>query len=364
MVTVDSWLRGVLSAVQRRLGRPHLERIPAGTGGAQVRLELAAETMGDFRRELEQLQLPEVDRPALLQRLRTRACVECPSRKGCLERLQLTERVLEESAAFPCRKPGRMARELEDARRSLRRMERDRRRQEEFRYSMEEQYRFLEGYLRNLADQLPRNAASHPGRYGVKAAVRVRGRENASGDRWAAFPGSAGRYYILLCDGMGVGKDAARDSRKALSLLRQLLTAGYPAVYALRSLNSLLALGNRAGSVTVDLVQLRLDSGLALVCKWGAAPGWLLRGGEPRQIGDPMPPPGLSVTGEREWSARLSLRHGETLILVSDGVSQEDVPTLARRNAQLEPGALAEKLLEGSDGQDDATAVVIRLYSQ
>ena len=352
------------TAVRRWLGRPHLPRAlgQAGTGGAQVRLELAAEAMGEFRRELAVIETPQIDRPALIRQLRTRACGACSLRRGCLERQRLAESVLEDTAPFPCRKPGRMARELEDARNSLRRMERDRRRQEEYRRAMEEQYRFLEGYLRRLADQLPRSANPSPGRFGVRAGIRVRGKERVSGDRWAAFSAGSGRYYILLCDGMGVGKEAGEESRRALGLLRQLLSAGYPPLFALRGLNSLLALGSRAGAVTVDLVQLGLNSGLALVYKWGAAPGWLIRGDAVRQIGEPMPPPGLSAMDEEPWSARVSLRNGETLILVSDGVDPETIPHRAALARSAEPGALAEKLLEGGNTEDDATAVVIRLY--
>ena len=74
-----------------------------------------------------------------------------------------------------------------------------------------------------------------------------------------AFSGSDCRYFVVLCDGMGTGLGAARDGQQAGKLLRQMLTAGFPAEHALESLNSLLVLRGRAGAVTVDLAELRLD---------------------------------------------------------------------------------------------------------
>lgn len=367
MVMVGSWLRRMTARLRRLLGRP---RIPGrlrlgGTGGAQVRLELAAEVMREFALELRRTQPPQTDREALLQGLRNRACGGCVLRAGCLERKRLSVKDLEEGTAFPCRKPGRLGRELREARRSLRRMEAQRRRESECLGALEEQYLFLEEYLRRLADRLPRAASGRVSRFGVRAGIRTRRKTSVSGDRWAAFPGDPGRFYILLCDGMGVGPGAREDSRRAIRLLRQLLLAGYPPRYAMRGINALLALENRAGAVTVDLAELRLDTGFAMVYKWGGAPGYLVRGGRTEKIGTAMPPPGLSVTEGREWTARLSLRGGETLILVSDGVDAEAVPRRVCLAPEATPGELAERLLETASGkpEDDATAAVIRLYA-
>ena len=64
MVMVGSWLRRMTARLRRLLGRP---RIPGrlrlgGTGGAQVRLELAAEVMREFALELRRTQPPQTDR--------------------------------------------------------------------------------------------------------------------------------------------------------------------------------------------------------------------------------------------------------------------------------------------------------------
>lgn len=330
------------------------------TGPAQVRLELAAEAMTSLQQAMLSQSLPPIDREALLQRVRSRSCGACLLRKTCREQERLTITVLEDSHPFPCRKPGLLRPELTRAREQLRLITADRRRREEYRLAMAGQYRNTGAILRRLADRLPRREEQVRRRYGVTVALRTRGKERSNGDRWAAFPAEGGKYYLLLCDGMGTGPGAGEAGKKAAVLLRQLLTAGASPGEALGSLNAMLALGGQAGEVTVDLAEIRLDIGEARLYKWGAAPSWQVRGGKAEKIGTATPPPGLSVGSGREWQGRLSLRGG-LLIMLSDGVDGEEVPRRVAMAADAPPGELAERLLEGERG-DDATAAVVRLY--
>ena len=177
------------------------------------------------------------------------------------------------------------------------------------------------------------------------------------------FAGPQSRYYLLLCDGMGTGSAAASEAQTAGNLLRRLLMAGYPAQYALRSLNSLCALRGRAGTVTLDLAEFRLDTGKVSVYKWGAAPSWLLLPTGPEQIGAGGIPPGMSVTDTRETVDNLTMRHGEVLVVLSDGVDAAAALKNAAAYLQEPAGTLAARLLERGrgDGMDDATVAVIRL---
>ena len=147
-------------------------------------------------------------------------------------------------------------------------------------------------------------------------------------------------------------------------MLRRLLTAGYPASYALRSINSLCALQGQAGAVTLDLAELRLDTGKVARYKWGAAPSDIISQGEPIKIGIATPPPGLSVTDGRETVERLSLRRGETLVLLSDGAGGEESLRRVWMDAEEPAGALADKILRSNRyaGADDATVAVVRLH--
>jgi stage II sporulation protein E len=161
---------------------------------------------------------------------------------------------------------------------------------------------------------------------------------------------------------MGTGLGAAQEGCTAADLLRQLLTGGFPPEYALRSLNSLLALRGRAGAVTVDLAQISLATGTVDLYKWGAAPSWVLRREGAEKIGTVGPPPGISVGDYRETVDRLSLRRGETLILSSDGLDAEGVLRTEEVGPAAPPGELAAYILErGGRSGDDATCAVVRL---
>ena len=69
------------------------------------------------------------------------------------------------------------------------------------------------------------------------------------------------------------------------------------------------------------------------------------------------------MTEARETVEKLSLRRGEALVLLSDGVDGEGIPRRTDLTPDMPPGELAAKILEyGRERQeDDATAAVIRL---
>ena len=350
--------------------RPELSHRRGETGLAQVRLELMAGVLTQTQQLLLESSGLPIDEGAILSRAQERACGSCPCRKTCRERLsplpeQLLHRPLFDTMSLPisCKKPARMIMEIRRSQEQLRAIRADRDRQQEYRAAVIQQYQFLGSFLQQLADQLPRRGDRLRQQFQPEVAVSTAGKETANGDRCLWFAGTGCRYYILLCDGMGTGLGAAQEGQNAASLLRQMLSAGFPAEHALRSLNSLLALRGRAAAVTIDLAEIRLDSGRAAVYKWGAAPSYLVRDGAAEKIGTAGPPPGLSVTDARESVERLSLRRGEVLILASDGVDGEAVLRLVSLGSQLPPGELAEKLLEcgAGENEDDATVAVITL---
>ena len=355
---IGNFLPGHRTALHRPKDQRHL----------QARLEQTASAMERMRQPLLEVQLRPIDESALTARVRERACGGCPCRKNCIQRLDplpsdLLHRPLFDNAALPipCKKPGRMILELRRAQEQLRTIKAERERMEEYRWAVQQQYQFLSHFLRQTAAHL--DAESPRLRYQPEVAVCSLGKETANGDRCLWFAGTGSRYYILLCDGMGTGLGAAQEGSRAAELLRDLLSAGFPAEYALKSINSLLALCGKAGAVTVDLAEIELDLGRATLYKWGAAPAWVLRDGKAKKIGTAGPPPGLSAMDGRETVERLSLRRGEMLILLSDGVDGEAALDRLDQAEALPPGELAAALLEdGCRGTlDDATAAVIRL---
>ncbi len=342
--------------------RPESVRRQGELGIAQVRLELTAGILARTQQLLLEVQEPRIDEGALLNRAVNRACGNCTAREHCVERLNLSTQCLQNPMGFVCRRPWEIQGELLRAQERLRDLKADRQRRQEYRSALIQQYRFLSVYLQRLSDQLPRRGERIQAYYRLEVSSRSRGKERSNGDRCLAFPGAGCRYYILLCDGMGTGLGAAQEGQSTGELLRQMLTAGFPPEHAFRSVNSILALRGQAGAVTLDLAEVRLDSGRVSLYKWGAAPSYLLGARGTEKIGTAAPPPGISMEDARETVRRLSLRRGEVLILVSDGAEIGEI--LRRGNVgPMPPGELAQWLLEksGAGGEDDATVAVLRL---
>ena len=355
-VSLGAWMGALMpwhfTAVPRR----------GSVGAAQVRLEQMAGILTRFQRQLLEFVSPPADIPALVQKLKQYACGTCSSRAGCVEQNRLTEELLTGEESFQCRKSTLANGELRHCREQLRQLRAARAKQEEYRLALVQQYGFLSDALRDLSDGLPDRRREKAARCRVRVSARSRGKELADGDRVSAFPGVGCRYYVLLCDGMGTGLGAAEESRQASELIRGMLTAGMAPSAVLGSINSQLTLLGRGGAVTVDLAELRLDTGRVWLYKWGAGPSWLLRRRRMTRIGGSGPPPGLGMGAGRESVIRVSLFPGDTLVMLSDGVEGLDTKAWAVDARDMEPGELAARILADTPGrEDDATAVVIRL---
>ena len=361
-------LGGIGSLLLPRQTEPAHRR--SETGFAQVRLEMVSSVLSQTQRLLADVELPPVDEQALLARAADRACSSCPCKKTCREKpstmpASVLHKPLGNGQDLPvnCRKIGRLLQELRHSQEQLRSIRADRDRQREYRTAVVQQYGFLSEYLQELSDSLAKRKTPPTQRFQPEIGVCSASREAVNGDRCFWFAGVECRYYLLLCDGMGTGAEAARDANLVGNMLRKLLTAGYPASYALGSINSLCALRGCAGAVTVDLAELQLDTGRVTLYKWGAPPSLLVSGADTVKVGTALPPPGLSITDGREMSQRLSLRKGETLILLSDGAGGEDAMHRNWSETGKPAGELAARILESgqADGSDDATVAVVRL---
>ena len=340
------------------------------TGAAQVKLEMAAGVLRQTRRIL--LDVPErfVDVDALVQRAVCDACSGCAARDKCRDSRKmnkLTGELLKkplltiEELPVRCKKGSRMLGQLRKAQEQLRTIQADRQRQREYREAVVQQYSFLSDYLSSLSDRLSRKSSIGAAVYTPVVSVYGNRRGAANADRCMEFAGVENQHYVLLCDGMGTGPEAVQEGENGGELLRKLLSSGFPAEHALRSLNSICALRDRAGAVTVDLVQICLSTGQITLYKWGSAASYLLTSSGTEKLGTTSPPPGLSVDREQEIRCGMTMRKGQTLLLVSDGIEGDAVLTLSKESGS--PAVLAEELLKQAAREDDATVVTIRLSS-
>ena len=352
------------------LGQMEPRRRRGETAVAQLKLEQMSLALRHMEQSLLLTTPVPPDREAVAERCQRAACDLCPERRGCRGRLEpVPVKLLEQPGLgdddLPkgCRKPGRLLYELRRGQEQLRRMKGDRRRLESYQCAARDQYGFLADFLQSLSEELGTKRDYRPPRFRAEVAMSTRSHREENGDQCIWFPGTGNEYYVLLCDGMGTGAGAARESREAAQLLQRLLRSGFPAEYALRSLNSLAVLRELGGCTTVDLVRLQLDTGKGTLYKWGAASSYLLKNGQLRKIGTASPPPGLSHQS-RETVDRLSLGGGEVLILLSDGAGEDMLLRTPWTAPEPSPGALAAAILEqGALEGDDATVAVIRLRS-
>lgn len=340
------------------------------TGAAQVQLELAAGVLTQTRLLLRDAPEAAIDTDALVKRAAESACAGCALRRNCRDarRLAMLPGVLlqkpllgPEELPIRCRKPGRFLAELHRSQEKLRSIQADRERQREYREAVDQQYGFLSSYLQGLSDRLSRRGQTLQLRYSPKVRIYGNCSADTNGDRCVHFSGVRGKYYVALCDGMGTGTGAVQEGKTAVALLQKMLTVGFPAEHALGSLNSLCALRERAGAVTVDLAEISLDTGKVTIHKWGAAPSYLVSRGGTEKLGGTSLPPGLRAADYREDICRCSLRPEQVLLMVSDGLSQEQLLDCSLQTLSAE--GLGCTLLDGirQQGEDDATLVVIQL---
>ncbi len=201
-------------------------------------------------------------------------------------------------------------------------------------------------------------------------AARKKSGETVSGDAGTYFKRHDGKLYLLLCDGMGSGPDANRESTLAVRLLEQLLQAGVDAKRALATLSSALALRGEetGGFTTVDLLQLDLFTGEGELYKLGAAPTYVKKGGNVQRLTGKSLPAGLAEGGTEALDCfTLRLSPGDCVLMASDGVAdrQED-GWLRERFAAFDgasPKDLARELVTRNlkAATDDRTALVVRI---
>lgn len=214
----------------------------------------------------------------------------------------------------------------------------------------------------------------------LSAVAGVSGRRKegsaVSGDACAWFKDDGGRLYLLLCDGMGSGREARRESELAVDLLEKLLRAGFSPENALAALDQAfcLRLDQALGFSTVDLAVLDLFSGEGTLYKLGAAASYLKQGGNIRALRGKALPAGLDGDAAAPDRFPLRLGPGDCLVLLTDGVF--DPPPQADgeeagddrwlRELLLgfeggSPAALAEVITDHGGQDDDRTALVLRL---
>jgi len=192
-----------------------------------------------------------------------------------------------------------------------------------------------------------------------------------NGDCALHFETGDGRYYMLICDGMGTGGEASVTAKLSAAFLEEALCGGAQMSAALTMLNSYLRARSMECSAGIDLMEIDRYTGEAKFVKSGAAPSFVIRGGRLFRLCSKTVPIGILRALDAEM-IRFALESGDTVVMLSDGVSgnYEDSAWLCDMLASpavmsAAPEEIAEKIVRaavsGEGRRDDVTAAVVRV---
>lgn len=248
----------------------------------------------------------------------------------------------------------------------------------QYRRELEQTRRNAQGQYANLSDLLSATAAGlgniQPAMgaakgYGLGAALRPKEGESLCGDTIDGFETEDGGLCLLLCDGMGCGSGAQKESALMVRLLRQFLQGGIAPEAALKTLHAAMALRatTASGFSTVDLLLCQPTNGMATLYKCGAAPSYLKKGGVIRRITGHTLPVGMGESLVTADVTQLQIEENSFIILLSDGISDgvddEWLMNLLAGWEGTNPQALANLILTYSHrhqgSQDDGAVQVL-----
>lgn len=200
-------------------------------------------------------------------------------------------------------------------------------------------------------------------------ATSIKEHENANGDTAVTFEGREDYSYALICDGMGSGREAALTSKLCTVFLERMLAGGNGKAVTLEMLNGFMRTRSGECSASVDLVEVDLITGEACFVKSGAAPSFILRGGNLYKLQSKTVPIGIMHELDAE-KIRFELAIGDVIVMVSDGVAQslEDgiwLANLLTYEWDDDLSAMAEKILDNAvfanHRSDDMTVILARV---
>ncbi len=207
----------------------------------------------------------------------------------------------------------------------------------------------------------------------IGAASTAKAGNEISGDAYSHEALKDGRYMMLLCDGMGSGLRAAKESRMAVTLMEDFYKVGFEEQAIIDIINKLLILSSSDDIYsTLDLAMLDLVEGTARFIKIGAPHSYVVGERGMRKLKAGSLPMGILEEYEPiVYEARLE--PGDTIIMFTDGIADledaddilhEAVRKAARlRNASEAAESILNAAKQASGGQagDDMTVLTARI---
>ncbi|MBE5764094.1 MAG: hypothetical protein E7339_00640 [Clostridiales bacterium] len=212
-------------------------------------------------------------------------------------------------------------------------------------------------------------------RYDACFGIAQRSKEGAvvCGDCHSLTKINEGCFLVSLCDGMGSGYKAYKNSQTAISLFECFYKSGLPRENSLTLANKILCACSEESFATLDLAIFNLFTANLDSVKIGASCGFLISEDCIKIIENDSLPLGILDEIQPNLTS-LQLKSGDILVLLSDGVSDaffsntdtvDFLLTQSTRNPQTLANNLLEEALKKYEGvaKDDMTVICVKIYN-
>ncbi len=201
-------------------------------------------------------------------------------------------------------------------------------------------------------------------------------KENISGDNFSILRLDTGEFMIALSDGMGTGKEAGEESEAVMSLLEQMIGAGFKAETAIKLINSSLVLkADKQTFSTIDMSIINLFTGMCEFIKIGAAAAFIKRGDWVETIASTTLPIGMFGNVDYDTVTK-KLYEGDIIVLLTDGVldcipgdnKENFIEKMLMEMKSNNPQEIANRILERTLSQsnyipmDDMTVITAGIW--
>jgi stage II sporulation protein E len=201
-------------------------------------------------------------------------------------------------------------------------------------------------------------------------------KENISGDNFSILRLETGEFMIALSDGMGTGKEAGEESETVMSLLEQMIGAGFKAETAIKLINSSLVLkADKQTFSTIDMSIINLFTGMCEFIKIGAAAAFIKRGDWVETIASTTLPIGMFGNVDYDTVTK-KLYEGDIIVLLTDGIldcipgdnKENFIEQMLMEMKSNNPQEIANRILERSLSQsnyipmDDMTVITAGIW--
>ena len=181
----------------------------------------------------------------------------------------------------------------------------------------------------------------------------------------------------IICDGMGTGTDASRESRITLRLLEELLRNGFSPRTAIETVNSSLAMGmEKECFSSVDLLYVNLTTGTGEFYKIGGSKSFIKRESCVETVFSPSLPVGILPEVHISCITK-RIDDGDIIVMLSDGAESNCAGFLSGEKLkriiaddEKNMDDVAEAILKGARGRgvkqptDDMTVAAIRVFKK